>query len=189
MIKITKFGHIYVSIFQGIGQARWSIPKGVACIRIPHLVNVEVGSTPSNVSQEQGQPPDLVITPLHKMCTFRAIILLLDWWTFCITIVASVFLRPCHHYLGPLGCWFYLVESGGQPPQNLNWIKQMTGPHLPGCLGCWVLVIWNNLREQGVVISIAKRVGHALSVPDSEGSHLLPEDLGSGEPVSGLRPK
>ena len=25
-------------------------------------------------------------------------------------------------------------------------------------------------------------------VPDSEGSQLLPEDLGSGEPVSGLRP-
>ena len=45
----------------GFGQARCSIPKGVAfgkvvcdtclyCIRIPHLVNVEVGSTPSNVS-------------------------------------------------------------------------------------------------------------------------------------------
>ena len=59
--KITDFGLIYVSIVQGIGQARWSIPKGVAfgkvvcdaclyCIRIPHLVNVEVGSTPSNVS-------------------------------------------------------------------------------------------------------------------------------------------
>ena len=31
-------------------------------------------------------------------------------------------------------------------------------------------------------------VGHALSVPDSEGSQLLPEDLGPGEPVSGLRP-
>ena len=26
-------------------------------------------------------------------------------------------------------------------------------------------------------------------MPDSEGRHLLPEDLGSGEPVSGLRPK
>ena len=25
-------------------------------------------------------------------------------------------------------------------------------------------------------------------MPDSEGSHLLPKDLGSGEPVSGLRP-
>ena len=27
-----------------------------------------------------------------------------------------------------------------------------------------------------------------MSVPDSEGSQLLPEDLGPGEPVSGLRP-
>ena len=34
------------------------------------------------------------------------------------------------------------------------------------------------------------RKGRArASVPDSEGSQLLPEDLGSGEPVSGLRPK
>ena len=33
-----------------------------------------------------------------------------------------------------------------------------------------------------------KQVGHALSVPDSEGSQLLPEDLGPVEPVSGLRP-
>ena len=32
------------------------------------------------------------------------------------------------------------------------------------------------------------QVGHAISVPDSEGSHLLPDDLGPGEPVSGLRP-
>ena len=29
-----------------------------------------------------------------------------------------------------------------------------------------------------------KQVGHALSVPDREESHLLSEDLGSGEPVS-----
>ena len=49
-----------------------------------------------------------------------------------------------------------------------------------------VMVIRNNLEEFGVVISIAKWVGHALSVADSEGSQLLPEDLGSGEPVSGL---
>ena len=28
------------------------------------------------------------------------------------------------------------------------------------------------------------QVGHALSVPDREESHLLSEDLGSGEPVS-----
>ena len=28
-----------------------------------------------------------------------------------------------------------------------------------------------------------KQVGHALSVPDREGRHLLPEDLGPGEPV------
>ena len=95
------------------------------------------------------------------MCTFRATILLLDWWAFCITIVASGFFRLFHHYLAPLGCWFYLVESGGHPPQNLSWIKQMTGPHLPGCLGCWVLVIGNNLGESGAVISIAERVGHA----------------------------
>ena len=49
-------------------------------------------------------------------------------------------------------------------------------------------MIGNNLEEFGVVISIAKWVGHALSVADSEGSQLLPEDLGPGEPVSGLRP-
>ena len=29
-----------------------------------------------------------------------------------------------------------------------------------------------------------EQVGHALSVPDREESHLLSEDLGSGEPVS-----
>ena len=29
-----------------------------------------------------------------------------------------------------------------------------------------------------------KQVGHALSVPDREESHLLSKDLGSGEPVS-----
>ena len=29
-----------------------------------------------------------------------------------------------------------------------------------------------------------EQVGHALSVPDREKSHLLSEDLGSGEPVS-----
>ena len=89
---------------------------------------------------------------------------------------------------GAHGYWFYLGESGGQPPQNLNWIKQMTGPHLPGYMGCFVLVIGENFGKFGIVIFFAKRVGHALSVPDSEGRHLLPEDLGSGEPVSGLRP-
>ena len=31
-------------------------------------------------------------------------------------------------------------------------------------------------------------VGHAMSVPDSERSQLVTEDLGPGEPVSGLRP-
>ena len=36
------------------------------------------------------------------MCTFRATILLLDWWDFCITIAASDFLRPYHHYLAPI---------------------------------------------------------------------------------------
>ena len=55
-------------------------------------------------------------------------------------------------------------------------------------MGCFVLVIGENFGKFGIVIFFAKRVGHALSVPDSEGRHLLPEDLGSGEPVSGLWP-
>ena len=32
-------------------------------------------------------------------------------------------------------------------------------------------------------------VGHALSVPDREERHLLSDDLGSGEPNPGLRPR
>ena len=54
----------------------------------------------------------------------------------------------------------------------------MTGAQLPEYLGGWVLVIGT---DPGLL-------GLAMSVPDSEGSHLLPEDLGSGEPVSGLWP-
>ena len=30
MMEIAEFGLIYVRIVQGIGQARWCIPKGVA---------------------------------------------------------------------------------------------------------------------------------------------------------------
>jgi len=122
------------------------------------------------------------------MCTFRATILLLDWWAFCITIVVSGFFRPFHHYLAPLGCWFYLVESGGQPPQNLSWIKQMTGPHLPGCLGCWVLVIGNNLGESGAVISIAERVGHARVCPTARGANFSPRTWDQGSLCPGFGP-
>ena len=123
---------------------------------------------------------------MHKTCTIRPTIFLLDWWNFSINIVVSGFLRPCHHYLSPFGCWFLKVESGGHPPQHLKNRWLVHSPHLPGCLGCWVLMIGNNLGECVAVISILKRVGHG--VPNSKGSHLLPEELGSGEPVSWLRP-
>ena len=61
----------------------------------------------------------------------------------------------------------------------------MTGPHLPGFLGCWVSVYGSNLGILEMEIRFAKsRLGHAPSVPDREERHLLSEDLGSGEPVS-----
>ena len=56
--------------------------------------------------------------------------------------------------LAPLGCWFYLVESGGQQPQNLNWIEQMTGPNLPECLDCWFMA--NGIHAQSVVSLVAR---------------------------------
>ena len=61
----------------------------------------------------------------------------------------------------------------------------MTGPHLPGFLGCRVPVIGSNPGFFGDGNLVCKKqVGHAISVPDREERHLLSEDLGSGEPVS-----
>ena len=51
-----------------------------------------------------------------------------------------------------------------------------------------MLVIGADLGWLELEICNAKRRWHTMSVPDSEGSQLLPEDLGPGEPVSGLRP-
>ena len=90
--------------------------------------------------------------------------------------------------LAPLGCWFYLVESGGQQPQNLNWIEQMTGPNLPECLDCWDLAFGMHTWSVGFSDGCIKSGRARVSVLDSEGSQLLPKDLGPGEPVSGLRP-
>ena len=90
--------------------------------------------------------------------------------------------------LAPLGCWFYLVESGGHQPQNLNWIKQMTGPHLPGCLDCWFMASGIHTWSVSCIDSNIRSGRARASVLDSEGSQILPEDLGPGEPVSGLRP-
>ena len=90
--------------------------------------------------------------------------------------------------LAPLGCWFYLVESGGHQPQNLDWIEQMTGPHLPGCLDCWFMASGIHTWSVSCIDSNIRSGRARASVLDSEGSQILPEDLGPGEPVSGLRP-
>ena len=90
--------------------------------------------------------------------------------------------------LAPLGCWFYLVESGGHQPQNLNWIEQMTGPNLPECLDCWSMAYGIHTWSVGFIDGSIKSGRACASVLDSEESQLLPEDLGPGDPVSRLRP-
>ena len=65
----------------------------------------------------------------------------------------------------------------------------MTGPHLPGCLECWVLVIGNNLGESGAVISTAERVGHARVCPTARGAIFSPRTWDQGSLCPGFGPK
>ena len=54
---------------------------------------------------------------------------------------------------------------------------------------CWVLVIGKYLEEFGVVISIAKRVGHARVCPTVRGATFSPRTWDQGSLCPGFGPK